>query len=223
MVISVLSVVAGAVLFCLVAVDVFATVFVIGQGAGPQSRRLASKTWLLALRLHTPRRRSVTSPAPARRSVHPVRCGHDLGRRTHRRLVADLRADLLRGWKIRGHGGPPDLRGEDDRRPWPEPGGSQRPGRTVGPGGLPRRIVRRRDRLARVGIRAAGPGRRRPQALRCRPHQHTRQLRRLDARNGRRRRRGRRDHVASGNPDGLDRGHCGTAPFLSRAVLLPQQ
>jgi len=49
---SALSVGLGAALLLLTLYDVFATVFVIGDGAGPQSRLLADRAWRLALRLH---------------------------------------------------------------------------------------------------------------------------------------------------------------------------
>ena len=49
------SIALGALLVLATLVDVFMTVFMIGGGAGPQSRVLADRAWRLALRVHSPR------------------------------------------------------------------------------------------------------------------------------------------------------------------------
>ena len=49
---EVLSILGGTALLLFAVVDVFMTVFMIGGGAGPQSRFAADRLWRLALRLH---------------------------------------------------------------------------------------------------------------------------------------------------------------------------
>ena len=47
-----LSIIAGVVVLLWTISDILSTVFVIGDGAGPQSGRVADRTWRLALRFH---------------------------------------------------------------------------------------------------------------------------------------------------------------------------